>query len=366
MENWTKDYILTPEGTPGEGILFVDHEANGRTGHMGHALVEYAPGKILAFYPDCSAEDPRWKGHSGFGWMAYKRSEDGGETWSSPMTEPYSKALFDKAIGRTMMCEKAVCTEDGKILLFYLTCDMVTNGHIWEPYYEPCYAQSVDGGETFTNMKLFVHEPGRVYDACCRDGKVYVLFFANAELPGIAHAKNYEYRLYVSEDRGETFTLRSVLPFQSTINCFYGSMTFGPDGRLIAYIYDDKDERNLKYVISQDEGKTWGYERRAFFEKKMRNPQIVCFEGRYFMHGRSGSYGENAGNFVLYSSEDGVNWDEGVYLRMATQGAGAYSNNLHVHLPGGRSRLLIQASHAYRENRTNILHWWLEKKEGRE
>ena len=362
MDNWQKDYRLTPDAASDSGILFVNHQANGRSGHLGHALVEYAAGKILAFYPNCSAQDARWNGHSGFGWMEYKRSADCGKTWSEPEIEPNSKALFDENCGRTMMCEKAVSPSENEIVLFYLTCDMQTDGHIWEPYFEPRCAFSHDGGMTFSQPELFVHEAGRIYDACCHDGRIYVLFFANAELPGIAHLQEHPYRLYVSEDAGKTFLLSSELPFQSTINCFYGSLVFCPDGRLIAYIYDEKDEHNPKYAVSRDGGKTWDIPRRAFLEKKIRNPQLVWFSDRCFMHGRSGSWGKDKGHFVLYSSEDGIHWDEGVYLRMATEGAGAYSNNLIVHCPDGGERLLIQASHAYQGNKTNILHWWLERR----
>lgn len=53
---------------------------------MGHALVEYAPGCILAFYPNCSDANG---GHTGDGWMEYKRSEDGGRTWSAAATLPF-------------------------------------------------------------------------------------------------------------------------------------------------------------------------------------------------------------------------------------------------------------------------------------
>jgi hypothetical protein len=47
---------------------------------------------------------------------------------------------------------------------------------------------------------------------------------------------------------------------------------------------------------------------------------------------------------------------------MRTAGAGAYSNGLVVDSPepGGKQRLLIQASHAYEDSKTNVLHWWLE------
>ena len=85
--------------------------------------------------------------------------------------------------------------------------------------------------------------------------------------------------------------------------------------------------------------------------------------GTYFMHGRSGSFGEraNKGHLVLYSSKDGLNWDEGCCLRMRDEGLGAYSNNLVVGSlnPNKPNRLLIQASHAYEQHLTNILHWWI-------
>jgi hypothetical protein len=65
---------------------------------------------------------------------------------------------------------------------------------------------------------------------------------------------------------------------------------------------------------------------------------------------------------ILYMSDDGITWDDGVYLRMRTAGTGAYSNSIVVFSPepGGKQRLLIQASHAYEDSKTNVLHWWLE------
>ena len=44
---------ITPPNPPNAGLLFVDHSTNDRSGHLGHALVEYEDGKILAFYPNC-------------------------------------------------------------------------------------------------------------------------------------------------------------------------------------------------------------------------------------------------------------------------------------------------------------------------
>ena len=42
------NYEVCPNDPPKDGILFVDNCPTGRSGHLGHALVEYEDGKILA------------------------------------------------------------------------------------------------------------------------------------------------------------------------------------------------------------------------------------------------------------------------------------------------------------------------------
>ncbi len=69
-------YTIIPGNIPNDGILFVDNEARHRSGHMGHALVEYGPQSMLAFFSNCSAAIEH--GHTGYGWMEYKRTTDGG------------------------------------------------------------------------------------------------------------------------------------------------------------------------------------------------------------------------------------------------------------------------------------------------
>lgn len=142
----------------------------------------------------------------------------------------------------------------------------------------------------------------------------------------------------------------------------YGSMMFLEDGRLIVYNYNLDDEYNLSYVLSEDKGMSWGQAGTTFVAKKIRNPQVVGFEHLYFLHGRSGNNGEQAGNFVLYCSEDGIHWDEGRYLKVRTEGLGAYSNNLVIGKGTSHEKLLIQASHAYKDNQTNVLHWQIIKR----
>lgn len=117
-----------------------------------------------------------------------------------------------------------------------------------------------------------------------------------------------------------------------------------------------------EHNIQGCKGMSWGQAGTTFVAKKIRNPQVVGFEHLYFLHGRSGNNGEQAGNFVLYCSEDGIHWDEGRYLKVRTEGLGAYSNNLVIGKGTSHEKLLIQASHAYKDNQTNVLHWQIIKR----
>ena len=134
---------------------------------------------------------------------------------------------------------------------------------------------------------------------------------------------------------------------------------------VIAYNYNENDEYNQDYCISHDMGKTWDEPAKTYFAKRIRNPQICQAGGIYFMHGRSGGVsGELPFNFVLYTSKDGINWDEGEYVRVTPEngwgGYSYYSNNCVTGRFGGEKRILIQASDPYDKARVNIKHWWID------
>ena len=355
-------FVVEPPDPPNEGIMFVNHAVAGRSGHLGHALVEHEPGKVLAFYANCSGVHD---GHNGDGWMEYKRSADGGRTWGEPAVLEYSKKVYDEGAGRSVMCEKAVCTSDGVILLFNLECgNLAQRDFTWQPLAVPTYLCSADGGHTWKPARPMGDQPGRIWDALLHDGCVLVLELCNdSEIEWYGNLPEHHYALYVSEDNGGTFSRRSVLPFDAQRHRGYGAMAVLPDGSLIAYVYNLDDEKHLDYAISRDDGHTWSDVRTSFMAKQIRNPQMAAFKGGYVLHGRSGNKGDEAdlGHFVLYTSRDGIHWDAGRYLRKREAGWGAYSNNLVVRDPdsGAPERLLIQASHAYEAHRTNVLHWWL-------
>ena len=361
------NYEVTPKNPPNDGILFVDHAQTGRSGNLGHALVEYEDGKLLAFYPNCSDDN---NGHSAVGWMEYKRSEDSGKTWGDPNALAYSKNLFDS--GRaggpnaekfSAFCEKAVLTDEGEIVLFFLVCN-ITHDDIWRRFQVPTYIISEDGGYTWSEPRDLCDNRGRLYDARYYDGEILALHFKNDnEIKFWGNKDEHVYELYASADNGRTFSKRSELPFD-TAGKSYGTMGKLASGSIVVYIYNENAEHAMDYVVSADGGRTWSDAKVAHFQKKIRNPQLALLNGCYFMTGRSGHYGEKAkrGHFVLYSSRDGLAWDDGIYLRMREAGTGAYSNSivvgsLNLHK---RSRLLIQASHAYKKSQTNILHWWID------
>ena len=60
-----------------EPELYVDNKTRGRSGHMTHAMAEFAPGCFIDFNSNCSPV--RWSGHSTYGWVEYRISKDAQE-----------------------------------------------------------------------------------------------------------------------------------------------------------------------------------------------------------------------------------------------------------------------------------------------
>ncbi len=352
-----------------KGILFVDHSINDRSGHLGHALVEYAPGCILAFYPNNSGA--RSLGHNGFGWMEYKRSLDGGKTWGEPEVLDYSVKAFQDGVF-TICCEKAVLNQNGEIVLFCLKASAYAE--CWGPFFEPVALISKDEGKSWSAPIAIGERNGRVYDVFVKNDEIFCLvevgvYTQDIEYPG--------YHMFKSTDGGRSFVWISELPFAVSVykysnekKCslarhFYGCIDLLPDDTMIVYAYNEKDEFSLEYTISNNNGVSWSEVRKTAFKKRIRNPQICSLNGIYFMHGRSGSEStEYPSNFVLYTSEDGINWDEGSFIGIphgedAEGWFAYYSNNLVVHPPHEQPKILIQASDSYWKGKTNIKHWWI-------
>ena len=350
------EIIVTPAGIPNKGILFVNHEPSGRSGHGNQALTECINGDLISFYPDTAGDV--MVGHSTTGWTEYKISKDGGSTWSVPKVLEYSKAVRAGKEFHSALVEEAVTAPNGTVIAFlgrYTSED-------WRRT-TPVYITSRDNGQTWgapreVDPKADIFHIGREHGVCVFQSTIFALFDSgthSSKKDGTGH------KLYVSTDNGESFQLRSALPFAE--NAWYGTMNIIQGNKLIVYVYRDEDEKNIQYVTSDDLGVTWSAIKTTLVSKALRNPQLSSdVGGVYFLHGRSGHRGEEPCNLVLYRSTDGITWDEGVFLNKGPKDdADSYSTNevIGKYRPGAPRRLLIQASVAYDGKRRVNLHHWL-------
>lgn len=334
--------------------VFVDHQKNNRSGHLGHAMAQCKDGSLIAFYSNCSGVSGiefGGAGHSMYGWVEYKRSFDHGLTWGEAKVLKYSYDSFLDGVYK-IGCEKAVVCDDGTIVLFCLR----SIGKYFEPYATPVCLLSHDNGETWSEPISVSDERGRMYDAIYRNGRVYLLEFCNSTDKGFICAEEGKfYKIFASDDNGQSFYEYSTIPF-NTLGHAYGNMIFRPDGSLIFYAYSAEDEYNLTALESYDDGKTWGEPFKVSVKKIARNPQVGYVNGAYIMHGRS----EEGVNFVFYHSKDGINWDDGTIVNEGRIGGCYYSNNMTVKGADGKERLLVQYSESYHRAQTNIMHAWVE------
>ena len=351
-----KIHISEPE-------IYVDNEKKGRSGHIGHALIELEPGKIMAFNANTSAK--RLQGHAAFGWMEYRISKDYGKSWGDAQILPYSMEEFLDGI-HTVSVEKAVVCNDGTIVAFCLinTTDAIAS---CEPWDVPKVVISKDGGKTWSSAKDVCSYKGRIYDALYYNNSIYVLEFCNdATDRFVGSKKEHVYRIFKSDDNGENFYELSVVDFPDTLSRAYGNMIFTDEGILRVYAYNESDEVNMDCIISKDCGKTWSNYTKCFVKNKIRNPQINILDNQYILHGRAGEGESGTGAFVIYTSKDGLVWDEGKIL-VENRPACFYSDNLVVKFPDNKNRMLVQYSENYNDHaegvwnaQVNVMHLWIE------
>lgn len=327
-----------------EPELYVDNESRGRSGHMTHAMAQYKPGCFIDFNSNCSGV--RWNGHSPYGWIEYRISEDAGKTYSDVSVLPYSVECFKDGI-HAISVEKAVACDTGRIVAFCLRND-ATGPTACEPWDTPTYITSDDGGKTWSQAREFIPYQGRIYDALYHNGVIYVLIFCNKNFIGTT--PEHVYRIYKSADNGESFEELCVVPIDG-IGRGYGSILIDDDNVLHAYGYNVNAETEMDHAISRDFGKTWTLLKPCYLKEGIRNPQTAQIDGVYVAHGRAG----DVKGFILYTSLDSANWDEGHYIHWKPGGACYYSNNLNLRDENGNF-LLIQYSDAYRSCCVNVRH----------
>lgn len=367
MQTPSRGYRIIPGDIPNQGILFVDRKSRRRSGHGGNAIVQCDNGDILAFYSITSYED--FLGHSVSGWTEYKRSTDGGQTWSEPAVVDYSRQVHEGTDHHSALVMSVVEAPDGTLVA--VLCRFANMK--WKRGAPPVYLLSHDHGRTWSEPRD-IHPDATLEDlsttfnaSFVHDDHIYIAFMGEKFGEAPKEEQPRRYSLYKSADNGASFQKVSNLPFDELPNTWYITAGVLPDGRFIVYAYQDRDERNLPYVTSDDQGKTWSKIERAHFAKQLRNPQLSERIGDdYFIHGRSGDKGPEKSNLVLYTSTDGIHWDEGVYLNREGRDGVNYSTNAVINGPpfGEGKRLLIQSDLAHELKRTNEHHWWIVDRDG--
>lgn len=297
----------TKLGDPVFGTLIADmeHDHPGRCSHGGPVCIQYANGDIAAFYANTSD-------HNVDGWTEYALSSDGGKTWSKYNRLPHCYDAYQKNPEEPAWVEEALVTSKGTAVLFathFADKKRASNGIL----------KSFDHGSTWTEYEPF--QPGFVGYPCAvavAGDTSYVLFDSNAG-PHV---------LFASTDDGKTWQKQGTLTLDD--EKWYGTMCVMPDGRLLAGAYTHKDEKHFYYCISADGGRTWTEQKPAPVDKSIRDPELAYLGGRYYLHGRSGHSGEGAHRFVLYTSDDGEHWGEGIVVSSDERSPDGYSHNCIV------------------------------------
>ena len=334
----------------GEPALYVDNRARRRSGHMSHAMAEFAPGKVICFNSNCSAV--RFGGHAAFGWVEYRLSADGGRTWSASRDLEYSRDEFFDGV-YTISVEKAAAV-DGVITIFALRNSQFEPISC-QPWDTVMTLRSLDGGETWTEPRELGPWKGRLYDAAVHDGIIYALEFCNKDFVG--RKPEHVYRLYRSVDRGASFEEVSVIDL-AHCGSGYGALQFRPDGSFLAYAGNIDDGHRLAVSCSFDLGKTWRRLPTIQMKHGIRNVQTARLGRGYVMHGRATPDGGCGRGFVFYTSRDGITWDDGILLETEKELC-YYSNNLVLKDPDGAERMLVQYSDAYDGAKVNVMHRWV-------
>lgn len=329
--------------------VHIDNKARNRSGHMSHAMVEYAPGKIIAFNSNCSPK--RCGGHSAFGWVEYKYSSDGGKTWSQSYELPFSKEILLDGVN-SISIEKAVWL-DG-VLTCFAVCNTQGREVCCEPWEDaPLVIQSYDIGKTWEKPVVFSAYPGRIYDAAVKDGIIYAVETCDKDF--ISDITENRFRLFTSSDNGKTFQEKSIIDIDS-YHRGYAAMQFLADGTLAVYTCDLDTSYYLDLSLSYDNGATWKKQEHIRLKSGMRNVQIAPLGKGYVMHGRAWLNELWGCGQVIYTSKDGINWDDGIVLE-PKKTACYYSNMLPLKDENGKDYVILQYSDLYADDaRVNVMH----------
>jgi hypothetical protein len=220
--------------------VVVDREPGQYLGHPTTVLLQDGQ-TILCVYP---------KGH-GKGAIVYKRSEDGGKTWSARLPTPasWSTSLETPTIYRT------VDRRGQKRLLLF------------SGLYPIRLSVSEDEGRSWSELRPIGSYGGIVAMASLvrlRDGSHLAMFHDDGRFFRESGRVDGVFRLYQvrSEDGGLTWGEPRLVFESSDVHLCEPGLVRSPDGkRLAALLRENRRVKNSHVVFSDDEGVTWSVPR---------------------------------------------------------------------------------------------------------
>ena len=253
--------------------VVVDREKGQYLGHVSTCLLD--DGKtILAVYP---------KGH-GKGAIVYKRSSDGGKTWSERLPTPESWAA-----SKEVPTLHRMTGPDGKTRII-----------MWSGLYPARLAVTEDDGANWSELKKAGDWGGIVVMGChaeLKTGEGHYLCLVHDD--GRFFTEKGEkrsprsFRLYQTNttDGGLTWSFPRVLQEASDVHLCEPGIIRSPDGKELAMpLRENKRARNSHLMVSKDEGKTWSEPRelpvtltgdRHTLKYGPDGRLLIVFRGRY-------------------------------------------------------------------------------------
>ena len=146
-------------------------------------------------------------------------------------------------------------------------------------------------------------------------GSIYVLVFCNDAEYGFCENKpEYQCRIFKSDDADKTFYEHCIVPFPDTIGRGYGNMVFTSEEKLIVYEYNLNDQQYIDYAVSSDCGRTGIKPDNPLWQRKYEIRRWVFWTDNIFYAEELVNQRQGMAVFALYTSRDGLTWDEGAYI----------------------------------------------------
>lgn len=279
-----------------ERQVVVDREAGQYLGHPTTVLLDDHK-TVLVVYP---------KGH-GKGAILFKRSKDGGKTWSERLSTPLN---WETSLETPTIYQITKRSGEKRLLLF-------------SGLYPIRLATSDDDGQHWTPLKPIGSFGGIVAMASLvarKDGKLMAFFHDDGRFIREKGGGERRFRVYktLSKDDGETWSEPSEVVSDDALHLCEPGAVRSPDGRQIALLLRENSRKAPSQIVfSSDEGETWSKPRALPISLTGdRHTAKYLKDGRLFIAFRDMGEGSP-------TKGDWVAW-VGTYQDLATGGKGDF------------------------------------------